>query len=166
MPVSKEIDMTRTVPVLPFLLALTLAASALPARAAGTDAERAEIKAVETTFATSIVSQDREKFAAMLDDDVAFIGPLGVKRGKAAIVQSWSPFFGPNAPLYERHAAIVELTHDGSIAFIRGLWLTRSKGKDGKPSEQRGTFNSVWRKGAAGWKLIFDAGCPCEDPAR
>lgn len=159
--------MDRRTFALPLLLIAALATPARPAGAAGTDADRAILKATEATFASTVAEKNKEKFAAMLDDDAVFVGPSGVKRGKVAIAQSWSAFFADDAPSFEWHAATVELTGDRTIALTRGPWVIRSKGKDGKVVEQRGTFNSVWRKGQDGsWKIVFDAGCPCEDPVK
>lgn len=131
------------------------------------DADKQALLAVETAFAATVASKDKDKFAAMIADDATFISPSGVKHGKPMIVEAWAALFDPSAPLLEWHPLIAELSADGTIGITRGPWVLHSKGKDGKESEESGTFNSVWRKGADGsWKILFDAGCPCSDPVK
>ncbi|HXU44855.1 MAG TPA: nuclear transport factor 2 family protein [Thermoanaerobaculia bacterium] len=149
----------------PLALAAALLLASTPASAVPDDAARTSLEATENAFAGSVLHKDKDAFAARLDENAAFIGPDGVTRGKAAILEAWAPLFAPGAPSFEWHPEIVELSGDGAIGITRGPWVIRSKGKDGQETERRGTFNSVWRKDASGgWKIIFDAGCPCSDP--
>jgi ketosteroid isomerase-like protein len=146
-------------------LILALFAPSCPLHAG--DADKQALIAIETAFASTVATKDKDKFAAMIADDATFIGPSGVKRGKHMVVEAWASLFDPASPLLEWHPLIAELSADGTIGITRGPWVLRGKGKDGKATEERGTFNSVWRKGSDGsWKILFDAGCPCADPVK
>lgn len=151
-------------PALAALAALLLAGSLARAgepfdRAARTE----EVRRVELAFAASVMENKPEVFAGYLDEEAAFVGGAGVKRGRAAIVEAWKGFFAEGRPYFEWHPEVVELAADGTLGLTRGPWTIRARDKDGKEVEQTGTFNSVWRRQADGsWRIVFDAGCaPC-----
>ena len=96
----------------------------------------------------------------MIDADAVFVG-AAVTRGRAAIVEAWKVFFGPERPEFTWRPEIVELSGDGTLGMTRGPWTMKGKGPDGKPFERSGIFNSIWRKQPDGsWKVVFDMGCP------
>ncbi len=149
------------------LFGLSLLAGASDrAVAAGSEADRKALEAAELGFAASVREHDRAKFAAFIDEQAAFVQGEEVVSGRAAVVESWAPLLAPDAPYFEWHPTIVELTGEGTVGLTRGPWTSRRKDAQGQEVERHGTFTSVWRKGADGaWKIVFDAGCPpCAAP--
>ena len=152
-------------PVLPFLVLIAaLAAGTSAAESPSFDraARIEEVRRAELAFAASVMENRPDRFAAALDEGAVFVGG-GVSRGKAEVVESWKGYFAEGRPYFEWHPELVELSADGELGLSRGPWTIRAKDKDGKEVEQKGTFNSVWRRQADGsWRVIFDAGCsPC-----
>jgi ketosteroid isomerase-like protein len=130
---------------------------------ASREARVEQVRQSEIAFAATVAARDKMRFAAMIAEDAVFVGSTGAIRGRDAIVAAWAPFFEPSAPEFEWHPEIVELTEDGSLGLTRGPWTIRGKDAEGKPVEQTGVFNSVWRRQPGGdWRVTFDAGCsPC-----
>ena len=143
------------------LAILLLVAAAPPSPAA--DARDAALEAVrqsEVAFAATVAANDPMRFAAMIDADAVFVG-AAVTRGRAAIVEDWKVFFGPERPDFTWRPEIVELSGDGTLGMTRGPWTMKGTGPDGKPFERSGIFNSIWKKQPDGsWKIVFDLGCP------
>lgn len=156
---------------LALLLALAPAAprtasAAEPETAAAEASREARIEQVrqsEIAFAATVAARDKMRFASMIAEDAVFVGSTGAIRGRDAILAAWAPFFEPTAPEFEWHPEIVELTEDGALGLTRGPWTIRGKDAEGRPVEQKGVFNSVWRRQPGGdWRVTFDAGCsPC-----
>jgi ketosteroid isomerase-like protein len=121
-----------------------------------------EVRQAEIAFAASVLENRPERFAAALDEGAVFVGGE-VSRGKAAIVEAWRGYFGAERPYFEWHPEVVELSADGELGFSRGPWTIRGRGKDGVEVEQKGIYNSIWRRQPDGsWRIVFDAGCaPC-----
>lgn len=130
-------------------------------------AERAarieQVRAVELAFAKAVMDDRPEAFAALLDPGTVFVSGKTVTRGKAAVIEAWKGFFGPERPYFEWHPEVVELSADGTLGLSRGPWMIRTRDKDGKEVEIRGLYNSIWqRQPDSTWKILFDAGCgPC-----
>jgi len=122
-----------------------------------------QVRQSEIAFAATVAARDKMRFAAMIAEDAVFVGSSGATRGRDAIVAAWAPFFEPTAPEFVWHPEIVELTEDGTLGLTRGPWSMKGKDAEGKPVEQSGIFNSVWRRQpGGGWLVTFDAGCsPC-----
>jgi len=154
---------TRTI----WLLGGAAALAAAGLWAAQADAERSarteELREAELAFAASVAADDAEKFASLIAEDAVFVSGATAIRGRAAVVESWKGFFGPDRALIEWHPELVELAGDGSLGLTRGPWTLRGKDAAGNEIVQSGTFNSVWRRLADGsWRIVFDAGCsPC-----
>ncbi len=124
-----------------------------------------QVRCREIGFSRSAEHRDAEAFATFIDDDARFVGG-GVRRGPAAVVESWAPFFAEDGPEIAWRPQFVEVLEDGTLALTRGPYRMTTIGDDGNRTEQWGTFNSVWRKQADGsWKIVFDAGsAPDETP--
>ena len=125
-----------------------------------------EVRCREIGFSRSAENRDAEAFATFIDEDARFVGG-GVRRGPAAVVESWGPFFADDGPEIAWRPQFVEVLEDGTLALTRGPYRMITTGDDGNRTEHWGTFNSVWRKQADGsWKIVFDAGSdPDETPA-
>lgn len=133
--------------LLPVLLLLPLTA------AADIDRWRAEVRAAECAFATSMAQRDLAGFARHLDEGAMFFAP-GVQRGKAAVVEGWKRWYeGPNAP-FSWAPDRVEALADGSLAYSTGL----VRDPQGRAFSR---FTSVWKQVAPGqWRVLIDNGVP------
>ena len=75
-------------------------------------------------------------------------------RGIEAVKTGWGPFFEGADAAFAWEPERVEVLDSGKLAFSSGP-VRDPQGR------QIGTFNSIWRRDAAGrWKVIFDKGCP------
>ena len=124
-----------------------------------------QVRCREIGFSRSAENRDAEAFATFIDDDARFVGG-SVRRGPAAVVESWGPFFDEQGPEIAWRPQFVEVLEDGTLALTRGPYRMITTGDDGNRTEHWGTFNSVWRKQTDGsWKVVFDAGsAPDETP--
>lgn len=144
-------------------LALPLAASAQQTKTpppqapvpAAIQALQAEVAAVERAFADTMKRRDHAAFATFVADDAIFFGEGNVQRGKAEVVDGWRGLYkGPNAP-FSWEPDQVEVLASGALALSTGP----IRSPDGKVV---GRYNSIWRKDANGWHVVFDKGqCNC-----
>ena len=49
-----------------------------------------------------------------------------------------------------------QISADGDLGFASGPWVLEPRDPDGRRIE--GRYETVWKKGAAGWRVIFDGG--------
>jgi ketosteroid isomerase-like protein len=118
-----------------------------------------EVRCTEVAFSRSVENQDKDAFAAFIDEDARFVGNTNASRGRASIVEAWSAFFDEDGPRIVWRPQIVEVLEAGDLAISRGPYRLRSLDENGKPVEEWGTFNSIWRRNSDGtWSVIFDAG--------
>lgn len=130
------------------LLLLPLAA------AADVERWRAEVRAAECAFAKSMADRDFGAFARHVADDTIFFGPGGLRRGKAAVLEGWKPFYDAAQPPFSWAPDRVEPLADGSLAYSTGL----VRGPDGRAASR---FTSVWKQLAPGrWQVVIDNGVP------
>jgi ketosteroid isomerase-like protein len=100
-----------------------------------------------------MADRDLEAFTSFLSDETIFFAGPNPMRGKEAVTQAWAAFFdGPDAP-FSWEPETVEVLDSGTLALSTGP----VRGPDGT---QVATFTSIWRKEAAGWRIVFDKGCP------
>jgi ketosteroid isomerase-like protein len=124
------------------------------------DALRASLRAAELAFADSLASRDLERFSSFLSDQAIFVSG-GVLRGKPAILEGWSVFFGESAPSLVWEPEIVVIQPGGAMGLTRGPFTYRQTAPDGTVQSQSGVFTSIWqRQRDDGWKIVFDIGCP------
>lgn len=124
------------------------------------------LEAAELSFADSVARQDFESFGAHIDDNAIFAaGPI--LKGRQAIMEAWSGFFGEGAPKMEWHPETVVVRPDGKLGLSKGPYTLTAKAADGTETVQKGQFISTWQRQEDGqWKVIFDSGCPpCPDCA-
>ena len=118
-----------------------------------------EVRCTEVAFSQSVENHDKDAFAALIDEDARFVGNTNATRGRAEIVEAWSAFFTEDGPRQVWRPQIIEVLESGDLAISRGPYRLRSKDENGEPTEEWGTYNSIWRKNADGkWHIIFDAG--------
>lgn len=124
------------------------------------EALRASLKATELAFADSLTSRDRQRFSDFLGDHAIFVSGE-VLRGKAAILEGWSVFFGESAPTLVWEPEVVEIQAGGELGLTRGPYTLRQTAPDGTEQVRSGVFTSIWQHQVNdGWKIIFDIGCP------
>lgn len=117
-----------------------------------TAAIAAEVAGVERAFAKTMADRDHAAFTSFLSDEAVFMPDGAPLRGKAAVAAAWKRFYdSPTAP-FSWEPDRVEVLDSGTLAL--------SSGPVRDPQGNRaGTFNSVWRREAGGWKIVFDKGC-------
>lgn len=141
----------RNVPVVATALLASLAA--LPAAAQTHDDLVRQVRAAEEAFAATMARRDLNDFATHVAEEAVFFGESAI-RGKAAVVEAWTPFFEAEEAPFSWSPETVEVLASGTLALSTGPVLD--------PQGRRvGTFNSVWRLDPDGrWRVIFDKGCP------
>jgi len=134
------------------VMAFALAAAASWAGAQTNDELRDQVRKAETAFAKTMADRDHAAFVRFLADDTIWLGRT-VLRGKQQVADSWKRFYdGAQAP-FSWAPERVEVNDAGTL----GLSTGPVRDPDGK---RVGTYNSIWRRGPDGWKIIFDNGCP------
>ena len=119
-----------------------------------------DVRCREIGFSKSAERQDLVAFRSFIDADARFVGS-SVLKGVDSITQAWSVFFAADGPIIKWRPQLVEVLEDGKLALSRGPYRILAKDPDGKPVENWGTFNSVWRLNEDGkWRVVFDAGSP------
>jgi len=150
-----------------FLVVAVIVAALVPgvARAADEPSSADSLRATEIAFAKSVADGDSARFATFIADDAVFLSEPTL-RGKTAIVQGWSIFFGEGAPKIEWAPNDAEVNDSGDLGITRGPYTVTVTAKDGTTRVSKGTFMSIWRRQPDGsWKIIFDGGSPgCPQP--
>ncbi len=136
---------------------MACAALLLPAGSAAAETNqelKEQVRRTEIAFAKTLADRSAAAFASFLAAEAVFASNGRVSRGAREVAERWKPYFeGPQAP-FSWEPEVVEALDSGALA------LTSGPVRD--PSGKRiGTFNSVWRREAAGvWKIVLDNGCP------
>jgi ketosteroid isomerase-like protein len=136
-------------------IAFALAAACSVVHAETGDELREQVRKTEIAFAKTMADRDHAAFARFLADDTVWLGRT-VLRGKQQVADAWKRFYeGKEAP-FSWEPERVEVNDSGTLGL--------STGPVRDPAGKRvGTYNSIWRRGPDGWKIIFDNGCPaCE----
>lgn len=138
--------------------ALALVTVAAPAVAETNDELSEQVRKAETAFARTMADRDHAAFVRFLADDTLWLGRTAL-RGKQQVADSWKRFYeGKEAP-FSWEPERVEVNDSGTLGISTGP--VRDPG-----GKRVGTYNSIWRRGPDGWKIIFDNGCPpCDCPA-
>jgi len=133
----------------------TAAASAV---AETNDELREQVRKTETAFAKTMADRDHAAFVRFLADDTVWLGRT-VLRGRQQVADAWKRLYeGKEAP-FSWEPERVEVNDSGTLGISTGP--VRDPG-----GKRVGTYNSIWRRGPDGWKIIFDDGCPpCDCPA-
>ena len=116
----------------------------------------------ELSFAQSVADHDAKAFADHVGADAAFdAGGASPKRGRAAIVEAWTPIVEGKGIRLEWYPARTTIGGVGDIAWSTGPALIERLAHDAKPHYLLGQFRSVWHKDADGtWRVLFDDGVP------
>ena len=113
----------------------------------------AAVREAEVAFASTMAERDLDAFAAFVSAEAVFVGGGRTLRGVEEIREAWNPFFEAAAAPFSWQPRQIEVLESGRLALSSGP----VRGPDGTLI---GTFNSIWRRNAAGeWKVVFDKGC-------
>jgi ketosteroid isomerase-like protein len=160
----------RIVKPLTAALAASVVLSASAARAQGpADAARgaadlqagaAAVMKADADFAQSVAEKNRDRFLSFVADVTTFNGGSASElHSKDAVWKAWADFFAPGGPTLTWAPIKGEVIGAGDLGYTIGRSLLKGKGPDGKPTERRGQYLTIWRKQADGsWKAIFDTG--------
>ena len=115
------------------------------------DAAKQEVMAAERAFAKTMADRDLAGFSSFLSEEAVFFSGPKPLRGKGEVLAFWSRFYsGPDAP-FSWEPDEVEVLDSGNLAHSSGP-VRNPKG------ELTARFNSVWRREAGGWRIVFDKG--------
>jgi ketosteroid isomerase-like protein len=134
------------------LCALALVAAPVVAQ---TNAElKEQVRRTETAFAKTMADRDHAAFTKFLAEEAIFMSNGTAARGAKAVAEQWKRFYEAKQAPFSWEPEFVEVLDSGALATSSGP----VRNPDGK---RVGTFNSVWRREAAGeWKIVLDSGCP------
>ncbi len=139
-------------------LTLTLAVAALLAACATPRPDRAEVERqvaeTERAFARTMADRDHAAFTSFLSDEAVFFSGETPLRGKQAVAEAWKRFYDRPAAPFSWRPQTVQALDSGTLALSTGPVF----GPDGKCI---GSFLSIWRREASGWRIVFDKGGPC-----
>jgi len=125
---------------------------ALCAAADGSGSAERGLKNADTGMAAAVAARDPGRFRACLDPDAAFAGEGGVSRGPDAVVESWARLLAPGGPTLAWHPDRAHAAGSGDLGFTEGRYLWEF-GKE----RAEGRYVTVWRRrGASGWRALFD----------
>jgi ketosteroid isomerase-like protein len=145
--------------VLVTLLSLLQGCSSAPATTAS-DTLRDQVFAAERNFARTMERRDLTSFTGYVSEEAVFFNGPTPLRGRAAVVEAWSPYFAARVAPFSWEPDAVEVLDSGVLALSTGP----VKDPAGKLI---GRFNSIWRQEAPGvWRVVFDRGSPADDCGR
>jgi ketosteroid isomerase-like protein len=144
------------------LIAFAVCATPLAARAQAPDvrAAGAQIVKADAEFARAVAERNTQKFLSFIAEATTFNGGSPNElRGRDAVMKGWADFFEPDGPTLTWQPIKGEVVGAGDVGYTTGRSVFRSKGADGKMTERRGEYITVWKKQADGsWKVVFDTG--------
>jgi ketosteroid isomerase-like protein len=140
------------------VLALAPASAQVPAPDLKTSAD-AIVKS-DAQFAQSVAEKNREKFLSFIAEATTFNGGSPNElHGRDAVMKAWADFFAADGPTLSWTPLKGEVVGAGDVGYTTGRSVLRQKGADGKVTERRGQYITIWRKQPDGaWKVVFDTG--------
>jgi ketosteroid isomerase-like protein len=138
----------------------SLSGVAVQAQEATLQAASAEIVKADAAFAQSVADKNRERFLSFIADAATFNGGTPNElHGRDAVMKAWGDFFEPNGPTLTWSPTKGEVVGAGDVGYTTGRSVLRLTGAEGKITERRGQYVTIWRKQADGsWKVVFDTG--------
>ena len=120
-------------------------------------ARECEVWNRERSFAQSVERHDAEAFADHVQRDAVFQAatpePL---RGRAAVVEAWTPIVNGDFPL-RWHPGAVSIGGDPDIAMSVGLAWVENPDPKAASRYRLGSFVSTWVRDEDGaWRVLFD----------
>jgi ketosteroid isomerase-like protein len=114
----------------------------------------------DAAFAQSVAEKNRDKFLSFVADVTTFNGGTANElHGRDAVMKAWGDFFAPNGPTLSWTPIRGEVIGAGDVGYTTGRSIFRQKDPNGKVTERRGQYVTIWRKQTDGsWKVVFDTG--------
>lgn len=139
----------------PALATASEAPSAPPAPAMS--AAECEVWNRERSFAQSVERHDAEAFADHVQRDTVFqAGTPEPLRGRAAVVEAWTPIVAGEFPL-RWHPGFVSIGGDPDIALSVGPAWVENPDPKAASRFRLGSFVSTWvRDDDGAWRVLFD----------
>jgi ketosteroid isomerase-like protein len=139
---------------------LAMASIGAQAPAPNLQAAADQIVKSDAAFAQSVAEKNREKFLSFIADVTTFSGGTPNElHGRDAVMKAWGDFFAPDGPTLSWIPSKGEVIGAGDVGYTTGRSVFRQKGADGKVTERRGQYVTVWKKQVDGaWKVVFDTG--------
>lgn len=116
------------------------------------------VRAADVALDRAVAARDAPAFAALLEEDAVFAGGRRVSRGRAAVVEAWSPFFSEGGPRLRWTPVRCGVAASGDLAFTVGRWTLEIR-EEGRPAERtEGEYATLWRRGVdKAWRVLLDA---------
>lgn len=116
------------------------------------------VRAADVALDRAVATRDASAFAALLEEEAVFASGRRVSRGRAAVLEAWSPFLSEGGPRLRWTPVRAGVSASGDLAFTTGRW-TLEAGQENRPAERtRGEYATVWRRGVDGaWRVLLDA---------
>ena len=114
----------------------------------------------DAAFAQSVAEKNRDKFLSFIADVTTFNGGTANElHGRDAVMKAWGDFFAADGPTLSWTPIRGEVIGAGDIGYTTGRSVFRQKDANGKVTERRGQYVTIWRKQTDGsWKVVFDTG--------
>jgi uncharacterized protein (TIGR02246 family) len=132
-------------------------------------ADEKTIRDGETAWVHDLASRDVERAATHYTDDATVMAPgMAAMKGKNAIREGFTQLFGDGSASLTFVTSSAEVARSGDLAYTQGTYvMTMTDPKTKKPSTDRGTYVTVYKKEADGsWKAVEDISTsgPAEAP--
>lgn len=116
------------------------------------------VRAADVALDRAVATRDASAFAALLEEDALFAGGRRISRGRAAVLEAWSPFFSEAGPRLRWAPVRAGVAASGDLAFTTGRWTLEAREEDRSAERTAGEYATVWRRGADGaWRVLLDA---------
>lgn len=124
------------------------------------DSLRAELERTELAFAAATAERGVEGWLEYFAADGAQLSSIGrVTRGHDEIRALMTPFFADRSRQLLWRPALVDVSPSGEMGYTWGPYeLVQTDSAGVKAVVSRGTFMTVWRREARGWKVLADMG--------
>lgn len=116
------------------------------------------VRAADVALARAVAARDPSAFAALVEEDAVFAGGRRVSRGRAAVLEAWSPFFSEPGPRLRWTPVSAGVAASGDLAFTTGRWTLEPREQERSAERTTGEYATLWRRGPAGaWRVLLDA---------
>jgi ketosteroid isomerase-like protein len=136
-----------------------LSACTETAVATNTDAEIKAIKDGEVQWNKDFEAKDAAKLGAHYTEDAILMNPgMPAAKGKAAIQKAFGEMVTDPAFSLKFEADRVEVAKSGDLGYTQGHYtLTVTDAATKKPFTDHGSYVTIYKKQADGWKAVQDA---------
>jgi len=131
---------------------------AAPETASEAPDPRVAVVQADRDLAAAVADGDVEAFAALVAEDAVFLSGTGMLRGRAAVVEGWTPLMAPDRAAELTWAPKgVRMAQSGELAYTIGGYGLTVRPPGGEPVTSEGQYLSVWSLGEDGvWRVVAD----------